>query len=196
MKMRMLQVSILSLLSFGSMAAFAADVPRQSPEFVLNLNGGKQDLLSHYRGKVMLVEFLFTTCPHCQHTAQTLNKLQAEFGARGFQAMGIAFNEMSSMLVPDFVRDYNVKFPVAWAQREQVMGFLQISTMERFVVPQIVLIDRKGQIRAQSPPLGDPKLQDEANLRVQIDALLKEGGGAASSAAAKPSAATAAAKKK
>lgn len=191
--MRTLQVSILSLLSLTSV--MAADVPRQSPEFVLNLNGGKQDLLSHYRGKVMLVEFLFTTCPHCQHTAQTLNKLQAEFGARGFQAMGIAFNEMSSMLVPDFVRDYNVKFPVAWAQREQVMGYLQISTMERFVVPQIVLIDRKGQIRAQSPPLGDPKLQDEANLRVQIDALLKEAGGTASSAAAKPAAATAAKKK-
>lgn len=190
---RLLQVSILSLFSLASV--LAADVPRHSPEFVLNLNGGKQDLLSHYRGKVVLVEFLFTTCPHCQHTAQTLNKLQAEFGARGFQAFGVAFNEMSSMLVPDFVRDFNVKFPVAWAQREQVMGFLQLSPMERFVVPQIVLIDRKGQIRAQSPPLGDPKLQDEANLRVQIDGLLKESAGAAGSAA-KPAAATTAAKKK
>lgn len=188
--MRKILTLILGLMTFGA-ALPAAEIPRQSPEFVLNLNGGEQALLSKHRGKVVLIEFLYTTCPHCQHTAQMFNTLQAEFGARGFQAIGVAFNEMSSMLVPDFVRDYKVKFPVAWAQREQVMGFLQISPMERFVVPQIVLIDRKGQIRVQSPPLGDAKLQEESNLRVQIEALLKEPGRSAA-----PAAATAAAKKK
>jgi len=33
--------------------------------------------------------------------------------------------------------------------------------MDRWVVPQIVVIDRKGMIRAQSPTTGDEKLQNE-----------------------------------
>ncbi len=174
---------LLGLIVAAS-SCYAADVPRQSPEFVLNLIGGKQELLSRYRGKVCLVEFLYTTCPHCQHTAKTLNSLQAELGPRGFQAIGIGFNEMASMLVPDFVRDHKVQFPVAWADRDPVLSYLQISPMERFGVPIIVIIDKKGQIRVQSPPLGDPKLQDEANLRSIIDGMLKEGPAQASASAA------------
>jgi peroxiredoxin len=178
-------VVVLSAASAAVSLSAAEPLPRPSPEFVLNMNGGKQELLSSHRGKVCLVEFLFTTCPHCQHTAQMLSKLQGEYGPRGFQAIGVAFNEMSSMLLPDFVTTYGVKFPAAWAQRDQVLSFLHISPMERFVVPQIVLIDRKGQIRAQSQPLGDPKLQDEANLRVLIEGLLKETGSGAATGAAK-----------
>lgn len=169
-------------LSLGlALSVVAAEVPRQSPEFVLNYPGGKQDLLSKHRGKVVLVEFLFTTCPHCQHTAGVFSKLQTDYGTKGFQALGVAFNDMAQMLVPDFIRDYGAKFPVASAGRDQVMTYLSLSPMERFVVPQVVLIDKKGVIRAQSPPLGDAKLQEEASLRTQIEALLKEGG--ASSAA-------------
>lgn len=184
-------------LSLGfALSVFAAEVPRQSPEFVLNYPGGKQDLLSKQRGKVVLVEFLFTTCPHCQHTAAIFTKLQAEYGPRGFQALGVAFNDMAQMLVPDFIRDYGAKFPVGFAGRDQVMTYLSLSPMERFVVPQVVLIDKKGVIRAQSPPLGDPKMQEEASLRVQIEALLKEGAGAPATSSAAKAATSSVAKKK
>jgi peroxiredoxin len=177
-------LALFLTLTAGFALAEAPPPPRPSPEFVLNMQGGKQELLSKQRGKVVLVEFLFTTCPHCQHTAQVLSKLQGELGPKGFQAIGVAFNEMSSMLVPDFVKNYGATFPVAWANRDNVLTYLSVSPMERFVVPQIVVIDRKGMIRAQSAPLGDPNLQDEAYLRKLIEGLLKEGAGPA--APAKP----------
>ena len=47
--------------------------------------------------------------------------------------------------------------------------------MDRYSVPQEVVIDRKGMIRAQSGIDGDPKLQEENSLRALIDGLLKEG---------------------
>jgi hypothetical protein len=40
----------------------------------------------------------------------------------------------------------------------------------------VVVIDKKGMIRAQSPPQGDGNLQDESKLRELIESLLKEGG--------------------
>lgn len=183
------------LLTTLAASLFAADVPRKSPEFTL-LHDGQQKLLSQYRGKVCVVEFLFTTCPHCQHTAQMMSKLQAELGPRGFQAIGVAFNPMATMLVPDFVRDYGPTFPIASAERDAVLSYLNLSTMERFVVPQIVIIDRKGVIRAQSPPLGDANYQEEAYLRKLLDGLLKEGTPAAAAPPAKKPMTKAAATKK
>lgn len=161
-----------STLILAALSVSAVDLPRQTPEFQMNYNSGKQVLLTSYRGKVILAEFLFTTCPHCQHTAQLFSKLQDAYGARGFQALGVAFNEMANMLVPDFIKDYRPSFPVGFADRDRVMNYLGLSPAERFVVPQIVLIDKRGVIRFQSPPLGDPNLQDEKFLRQRIEELL------------------------
>ena len=166
-------LSLIGLLT--ATLSFGADLPRQSPEFVINYPSGEKQLLSKFRGKVVLVEFLYTTCQHCQHTAGVFSKYQNDYASRGFQAIGIGFNEMSNMLVPDFIKDFKPSFPIGWANREPVMVYLGLSPDERFVVPQIVLIDRKGLIRAQSPALGDPSLQDEKIMRSKIEELLTAG---------------------
>jgi hypothetical protein len=46
--------------------------------------------------------------------------------------------------------------------------------MERFVVPQIVILDRNGVIRAQSEFMGSAELQDETYLRHFLGELLDE----------------------
>jgi hypothetical protein len=71
------------------------------------------------------------------------------------------------------------------------MSYLGYSVMDRYVVPQVVVIDRKGMIRAQSGVQGDPDLQDETYMRNLLQGLLKEGVGAAAPGSAKKTAATA-----
>lgn len=150
-------------------------VPRPAPEFVITYPGNKQDLLSSHKGKVVVLAFIFTTCPHCQVECQMLSKMKAELGAQGFEPLAVAVNPMAVMLVPDFVRDYKVTFPVGASEVAPVLSFMHIKEGERWVVPQIAIIDRKGQIRAQSPFNGDPNLQEEAKLKALIEPLLKEG---------------------
>ena len=41
--------------------AAAATVPRPSPEFAIRMPDGRQLLLSSFKGKVIVLEFLFTT---------------------------------------------------------------------------------------------------------------------------------------
>ena len=161
--------------------AFAVDVPRKAPEFVIQLPQGGQKLLSEYRGKVVCIEFLFTTCPHCQHSSQVLSQFQTEFGAKGFQALGVAFNPMSKMLVPDFVRENRVNFPVGYAEREPVNDFLQNPHDSAMHVPQLVFIDRKGMVRRQSLPRNDPNTNTPAEMRKTIEQLLAEPAPAATS---------------
>ncbi len=110
---------------------------------------------------MVAVEFLLTTCPACQEASRLLEKLYREYGPRGFQPIGVAFNDMAMMLVPDYVKDQGPEFSsVGVGTRESVLDFLQHPPMMRMLVPQLVFVDRKGVIRAQYAA-GDPFFVDK-----------------------------------
>ena len=161
----------------------AAPVPRPTKEFTIILPSGKQTLLSSYRGKVVMAAFMFTTCPHCQALSKIVTKLQNELGPRGFQAVGVAFNDevntansaANAQVTASFISQNQVSFPMGYAPRESVMSYLSLSDIERWVVPQVVIIDRKGVIRAQSVAQGSADLQTETYLRKYLGELLDEG---------------------
>jgi thiol-disulfide isomerase/thioredoxin len=165
-------------LACTAIPAYAADIPRKAPELVIPFPDGSQKLLSSYRGKVVVLEFVFTTCPHCQHSCQLLSELQKQYGPKGFQPLALAWNDMAKMLVPDFVKEFKVTFPVGYTDRNVVNTFLQNPPSEALHVPQMVFIDRKGMIRMQSLPRNDSTTTAEANVRSMLDKLLAESGGA------------------
>ena len=169
-------LALATFLVVGAAAVTAmAPVPRKAPEFTIIEASGKQTLLSSYKGKVIVLEFISTSCPHCQRNSVMLTKLQKELGPKGFQPLGVAFNSAdNAATVGAFVKQFEVTFPVGYASPDTVLSYLGYSIMDRYVYPEIVVIDRKGIIRAQSPPQGDPALQDENNLRMMIDGMLKE----------------------
>lgn len=168
-----------------TVSAFAGPpVPRKSPEFTITDPAGKQILLSSYKGKVVVMPFMFTTCPHCQREAQMLTKLQQEFASRGVVMLGTIFNDANGPMATQFVREFNIGFPVGYASRDQVTSYLGLSVMDRWVVPQVAIIDRKGNVVAQSVATGTPELQDEVYLRNLIDKLAKEGATSSSAAPA------------
>jgi peroxiredoxin len=176
-----------------TVSAFAIPpVPRKSPEFTITQPAGGQILLSSLKGKVVVMPFMFTTCPHCQREAQMLTKLQKEFAPRGVVMLGTVFNDANAALASQFVREFNIGFPVGFASKDSVTSYLGLSVMDRWVVPQIAIIDKKGNVVAQSAATGTPELQDETYLRNFIEKLLKDGAPSSSSAApaAKPAAKT------
>lgn len=170
------------VILFAALAAsvYSQDLPRKAPELQFTVPGQGEKLLSQYRGKVVALEFIATTCPHCQAMAGIMDKLQAEYGPRGFQAIDVAPNVVSTAqtpaerdaLVQTFVQNFHVNFPVGYTPYDQEAAFMGFSLVDRTVVPIVVLIDRSGMIHWQSPPLGDPQLQDETVLRQHIQELL------------------------
>ncbi len=165
----------LAALLLAAVPALAIPpVPRSSGEFVIPMPDGTQRLLTSFRGKVVCLAFISTTCPHCQHATQVLTKLYQEYGAQGFQPLAVAFNPMAKMLVPGFVKDFGIGFPVGAEDSDAVFQYLGISPLERSVVPQLLWIDRNGQIRSQTPAMGDEKMLGEPYWREMITTLLKE----------------------
>ncbi len=181
---------LASVLAFGITAMAAAPpVIKKAAEFTITEPSGKQLLLSSFKGNVVVLTFIYTTCPHCQDESRMLTKLYKEMGPRGLQVLGVAFNDNAGILVPGFVEQFGVPYPIGASAREPVLSYLGISdsVMVRWSVPQIMVIDRKGNIRAQSPLQGDPNLQQEAYMRNLIETLLREPGPTTSSSAKKPS---------
>jgi peroxiredoxin len=186
-----------ALVLFGAAILLPAipPVPRPAPDFEVRFTDGTKLPLRFFRGKVVALTFIATTCPHCQHDSQVLTNLYAEYGSRGFQPVAVAFNPMANLYVQDFVKDFGIKHPVGFSPVEPVLAFLGISTMERYVYPQIVWIDRKGIIRSQTPALGDDtKMLQEPYWREMIEKLIKEPAEGAN-AAKKPATRSAQAKK-
>jgi peroxiredoxin len=154
----------------AALLAPAADIPRAAPAMTFRkVEGGVIDL-KQYRGKVVALEFLLTTCPHCQKGSQFLQKMQDEFGPKGFQAVGVAFNEMAHMLVPEYMKNFGIRFPVGFAQREQVYEFLQESTMVPLYAPQLVIIDGQGRIRFRHQGFRE---DEEKTIRARIEELVR-----------------------
>jgi peroxiredoxin len=185
---------ILAATAFVGLAvsAFAIPpVPRKSPEFTVTDPSGKQTLVSSLKGKIVVMPFMFTTCPHCQRYAQELTQLQKEFAPRGVVFLGTVFNDANAAMATQFVKEFNVGFPVGYATRDQVISYLGLSVLDRWVVPQVAILDKQGNIVAQSAATGTPELQDQTYLRNFLDKLVK--GSATSSTGApgtKPAAKT------
>jgi peroxiredoxin len=182
MRFPLAPVAALSLLA---PSLFAATVPRPAPELVFRLTSGQAAKLSQWRGKVILLEFLLTTCSHCQRTSQTMNKLQAEYASRGVQAVGVAINDENGSLTAGYVKEYGLTYPVGWAKHQVAVDFLQHPVMVSMMMPQLVVIDRKGMIRAQYAGTDPFFEKEEAGIRKWIDSLLKESGRSRTPAAGK-----------
>ena len=179
-------LTALSLLA-GYAVAADAGATRKAPELAFSVPGQGEKHLADYRGKVVALEFIFTTCPHCQAASRLMTKLQQEYGSRGLQVIDVAINPNADLLVENFAKDYQVNFPVGWTTSEQMQAFMGFGDA-RFVVPQLVLIDRKGYIHYQTPALsGDDwtKLMTEPAIRQHIEELL---GSNNSASARKPTA--------
>jgi peroxiredoxin len=174
--MRMRDIASLAiLLALGFPAVAAPPVLRDSPEFTIVDPSGKTTPLSSFKGQVVVIEFLLYRCPSCLRMAQTINKLHGEMADRGFRPIGIVFDDgVTEQVVHDLAQLLKLKYPVGYTTSDQVDRYLSRSPVVRFQVPQVVVIDRAGMIRAQSRPSGEANLTDETYLRNLVRELLDE----------------------
>jgi thiol-disulfide isomerase/thioredoxin len=161
-------------LALMTAASFAQQVPRPAGEFAVNLTNGGQVLLSHYSGKVVVLMFMFTTCPHCQRTIQLLNPIAKEYAPRGVKFVAAAFNEGASQLVPGFMDQFQPAFPMGYTSRDQVNEYLQHPPGKPTYVPELLFIDRNRVIRGQYMGSDDFFKDQDRNIRAMLDMLLKE----------------------
>jgi peroxiredoxin len=170
---------VLAGLLMSSLVFSSPMLPRSAPELHINEPDGKTSMLSSYKGKVVVVEFLFVKSQHCLRVAKMLNQLQQELGSRGLQAIGIAFDAPNAAATGGeylgvMADALQLAYPVGYSQKTSVDAFLGRTGNDTLAIPQIVVIDRTGVIRAASGDRTNPTLEDISSLRVLLEPLLKE----------------------
>lgn len=172
---------LCGLLAFGLLTQAGQPVPRPAKDYTFKLLDGSTKKLSSLKGKVVVIEFLFTWCATCQGEARTLSRLQKELGPKGLQVMGVAFNPevntgdeaANKATALEFDKKY-AEFPVGKDSQEEVLGYLGISLMERYAAPQLVIIDKEGIVRAQTKAMPGQDLLNEAYVKDLLTKLLNE----------------------
>ena len=172
--MRAVLAILLCIPVFGQAGA----APRKSPPFSILRPGQAPLPVESFRGKVVVLAFISTTCPHCQELTRGLGPLSKEYAARGVQFLECALNPEAQAGVPGFIEQFQPPFPVGFSDRAAVDSYLQRTVIDTtpLWVPHLVFLDRGGVIRADiagdSPFMRDPL----ANIRVELNKLLAVGG--------------------
>jgi len=116
-----------------------------APDFTLTDVDGKPFTLSDQRGKVVVLQFMYTTCPACAMEAPHLRQLRSKFGGDVVMAsISIQFpyhQPDTDETMRDF-RDQNLMGWIAIVSGEQIYQLYGVQA-----TPTIVIIDKNGYIR-------------------------------------------------
>jgi peroxiredoxin len=132
---------LITLLCAG--ALFAADVNRRAPGFSIVDSKGEEHDLADYRGKLVLLFFMQTTCPHCANFAELLQQTQEKYGSR-IAVVAVAIYPDDPGKVKDFVAGHRITYPVLLDIGQVAYSYVLTKTLD---FPHLYMIDASGIIR-------------------------------------------------
>ncbi len=142
------------------------------PDFSLPGVDSRTYSLSAEKGKVVVLEFIATWCPHCQADAPMMNQLDTTYKPRGVQIFAInstprGHNNSDPAGMSDlqwFHDTYSVTFPLLFDTELKSANDYGVS-----FYPSIYILDRQGKVAFQPP---DTELPSNDELSGVIDKLL------------------------
>jgi peroxiredoxin len=134
--------------------------------------------LADYRGKVVLVEFMQTTCPHCEAFTSTLAGLAKKYGDK-LQILSIALPNDTTQTMMQFARAHQLTWPLLLDQGQVAASYVRQPSLD---FPTVYLIDGSGTI-AKHWEYGGLTSQyfEPAALSREIDKLVSPSSPAAAS---------------
>jgi peroxiredoxin len=136
-------------LAFASLLVASGELSnRPAPDFRLADSKGRFVALSDFKGKPLLVEFLSTTCPHCQKFAPILDAVRAKFKGR-VGVVAIATYPDNASTINQFVQNYKVSYPILVDPgNTAAIGYLKPAPPNYgFSIPHLFVVDQSGYIR-------------------------------------------------
>lgn len=119
--------------------AMNALLNNEAPDFKLNDISGKAFNLKALRGKVVVLNFWFNTCPPCIAEMPNLNKIKADFQDGFVIFFGLSYNKPDE--IKSFLKQHAFNFTLL-AETKPVDKLYHITGY-----PTTLVIDKKGTVR-------------------------------------------------
>lgn len=123
---------------------------------------GRVRSIAEWKGKTILVNFWATWCGPCREEIPLLNDIQARYGSRGLQVVGIAIDEVAE--IATYGKTMRIDYPILVADLDT------LSLMARYgnasgALPYTLILDTNGRMI-------DRKLG--AYRRAELEALIQK----------------------
>lgn len=171
--MSLIGALFISVFAFGtsvpSRAATEDDVYALTPQasrplastFTLTDTSGHDVSLSHYRGRVVLLDFWATWCTGCKVEIPWYVEFQRRYQANGLTSIGAAMDEEGWSVVKPYLADHPIAYPL-------VVGTSIADAYRVMNMPMTLLIDRHGRVALSHVGIVD-KAKWEAGIRQLLD---------------------------
>ena len=83
-----------------------------APDWTLTDADGVEHSMADYRGRLVVLDFWATWCPHCKNAMPTMQRLHDEYEDRGVAILGINCRERDKIDPVRFVRDRGFDYPI------------------------------------------------------------------------------------
>lgn len=123
--------------------------PRPLADVPIPTVDGKKITLRQYRGKVVLMVIISSTCHDCIASLDILNKVQKDLGPRGFQTIAALGDDNAQYVVGPFIQRYRPAFPVGYLNQAEMIRLADIPKEKTPVAPIFMFIDKTGVVRFQ-----------------------------------------------
>jgi len=165
---------VLGLLASAALLFASGELSgRRAPGFSLPDLQLTQHDLQDYRGKVVILDIIQTTCPHCAKLADLLEKIHDKYGDK-VAVLSIALPPDNQAAVAKFAAEHKITSPLLFDCGQVSVSYLKATPQNpRADVPHLFLIDGEGTIRNDFSYAFDTRNIFEGDgLDVEIDRLL------------------------
>jgi thiol-disulfide isomerase/thioredoxin len=104
---------------------------------------GRARSLGEFQGKVVVLNFWATWCAPCREEMPGFERLQAKWGPRGIQFVGVSAEEAAR--VSSFARSLKISYPL-WVGGDEVGEISRRLGNSRGVLPHTVVLGRAGEV--------------------------------------------------
>ncbi|HTS51193.1 MAG TPA: TlpA disulfide reductase family protein [Bryobacteraceae bacterium] len=142
------RLSCSVLLVAGILSASGELSNRRAPSFALpSCDYAKTYDFLDYRGKVLIIDIMTTTCPHCELLTTTLEKVVQKYGNK-VAVLSVVLPPDNVNTVSKYISVNHVSIPIACDMGQMTISYLQAKPGQSHVeLPHLFIIDKQGMIR-------------------------------------------------
>jgi thiol-disulfide isomerase/thioredoxin len=169
------RLSSLTVLIVSALAASGELSNRRAPGFALPDPGYSRFYdLQDYRGKVLLIDIMSTSCPHCLLLSTTLEKAKDKYGDK-IAILSVVLPPDNQATVSKYKAVNHITIPIVCDQGQMTVSYMQARPgMGHIDVPHLFIIDKQGMIRNDFGYTDkDRSVFEGPGLFTEIDKLLK-----------------------
>jgi thiol-disulfide isomerase/thioredoxin len=130
--------------------------------------------LQDFRGKVVLIDIMSTTCPHCLLLTTTLEKVKQKYGDK-VAILSVVLPPDNQDTVNKYKNVNHVSTPIVCDMGQMTISYMNAKPgMSHLDVPHLFIIDKQGTIRNDFAYSDKDKAVFEGQgLFPEVDKLLK-----------------------